>query len=135
MHGSERRYENGVTGAGDGVADAQQFWLKLRRAMAYMPQLQALPWALAENGTREQQESSLQLHAEKKALVVLLACGEAKANVSINFNACLDCHEFFKFLSWLFACRIQLRQPKMIHNFAEGSCSCNDGWRWEARLA
>ena len=32
-------------------------------------------------------------------------------------------------------CRIQLRQPKMVHTFTQGWCSCSDRWRWESRLA
>ena len=32
-------------------------------------------------------------------------------------------------------CRIQLRQPRMVHTFTQGWCSCSDRWRWESRLA
>ena len=74
------------------------------------------------------------MHAEKKALAVQLTSGEAELSVSINFNACMDCHEFFKFSSQLLGRRIVLRQPKMSHDFTDGRCSCNDRWRWEARL-
>merc|ERR1712232_796014 len=65
---------------------------------------------------------------------VLLSHGEASLGVLINFNACMDCHEFFKMSSKLLGRKIQLRQPKMIHTFNDGSCSCKDGWRWEARF-
>ena len=76
----------------------------------------------------------MQLHAEKKALAVQLTSGEAELSVSINFNACMDCHEFFKFSSELLGRRIVLHQPKMSHDFIDGRCSCNDRWRWEAKL-
>ena len=76
----------------------------------------------------------MQLHAEKKALAVLLAHGEAKLSISINFNACIDCHEFFKASSQMLGHRILLHQPKITHTFTDGHCSCNDRWRWEARL-
>merc|ERR1711988_1937601 len=99
-----------------------------------MPQLQTLPFAFTQNSTRKQQEDSLKLHAEKKVLAVLLACGEAELHVAVNFNACMDCHEYFKKSSLLLRSRIQLRQPKMVHIFIHGSCSCSDRWRWEARL-
>ena len=82
----------------------------------------------------EQQERSLQLHAEKKALAGLLACSEVDLNVYIEFNACMDCHAFFKCSSLMLGRMIYLHQPKMVHKFTEGSCSCNDRWRWEARL-
>merc|ERR1712187_392810 len=90
--------------------------------------------AFVQISTCKEQEKSLQLHAEKKALGVLLSHGEAKLDVSINFNACIDCHEFFKVSSQLLGRMIQLRQPKMTHTFVAGNCSCNDWWSWEARL-
>ena len=87
------------------------------------------------NSTCEQQEGSLQLHAEKKALAMLLSHGEDELSVSINFNACVDCHEFFKISSQMLGRRIQLHQPQMTHTFIDGNCSCNDRWSWEARIA
>merc|ERR1712139_59673 len=127
VQGSEHRYENGVVG--EGVTDARTLWLKLRQGTAYTPQLQALPWAFVQISTLEQQELSLQLHAEKKALAILFAHGEDKLDVSIKFNACMDCHEFFKSSSLLFGRTIRLRQPKMVHTFFDGQCSCKDQWR------
>ena len=76
----------------------------------------------------------MKLHAEKKALATLLSHGEDQLSVSINFNACMDCHEFFKISSQMLGRRIQLRQPQMTHTFIAGNCSCNDRWSWEARL-
>ena len=88
--------------------------------MAYKPQLQALPWVFVQRSTHKQQEGSLQLHAEKKALAALHSRSTAELTVSINFNACMDCHELFKSSSLLLACRIQLRQPRMAHTFTNG---------------
>merc|ERR1712118_43969 len=102
--------------------------------MAYKPQLQVVPWGFVQKSTREQQEGSLQQHAEKKAFAVLLSHGEAKPGVSINFNACMDCHEFFKVASQLLSRKILLCQPKMTHTFADGHCSCNDWWSLQSRL-
>ena len=132
VQGSWWRYQNGVEGMG--VAEAWQFWLELEHGMAYKPQLQVLPWAFVQMSTREQQEGSLQQHAEKKALAVLLSHGEATPGVFINFNACMDCHEFFKISSQLLSRRILLYQPKMTHMFTDGHCSCNDRWSLESRL-
>merc|ERR1712224_674185 len=70
----DQQYENGFHGAG--VAEAQNIWLELCRRTAYAPHLDALPWAFVENSTHQQQEGVLQLHAEKKALAMLLASGE-----------------------------------------------------------
>merc|ERR1712032_398061 len=127
---SVQLYKNGASG--ESITDACQLWLQFRRQVVYEPQRYGLPWAFLQISTRKEQEKSLQLHAEKKALGVLLLHGEAELDVSINFNACMDCHEFFKVSSQLFGRMIQLRQPKMIHAFNDGCCSCADRWRWEA---
>ena len=104
---------------GEGVVDARQLWSKLRQRKPYKPQL----------------EESLKLHAEKKALAMLLSNNvEDELSISINFNACMDCHEFFKISSQMLGRRIQLHQPQMTHTFSAGNCSCNDQWSWEARL-
>ena len=123
VQGSVRQYRYG--NVGEGVADVRHLWLLLRKRMAYEPQLQAVPWALVKNSTRELQEGYLQLHAETKALATLLSHGEAELSISINFNACMDCHMFFKTSSELVGRRIQLRQPQMIHTFTDGNCSWN----------
>ena len=119
---------------GEGVGDARQLFLQLRQQMAYKPQLHAVPWGLVQNSTHKQQEESLQLHAEKKTLAMQLSHGEAELNASINFKACMDCHEFFKITSQWLGRRILLRQPQMTHAFTDGHCSCNDQWCWEMRL-
>ena len=117
VQGSLRQYQNG--NVGEGVVDARQLWSKLRQRKPYKPQL----------------EESLKLHAEKKALAMLLSNNvEDELSISINFNACMDCHEFFKISSQMLGRRIQLRQPKMTHTFSAGNGSCNDQWSWEARL-
>ena len=82
----------------------------------------------------EQQEESLKLHAEKKALAMLLSHGEEDLSVSINFNACIDCHEFFKVSSQMLGRRIQLHQPQMTHTFIAGKYTCHTQWSWEAKL-
>jgi len=132
VQGSLRQYQNG--NIGEGVVDARQLWSELRQQKPYKPQLQALPWRFLQNSTREEQEESLKLHAEKKALAMLRSNGEDELSISINFNACMDCHEFFKISSQMLGRRIQLRQPQMTHTFIAGNCSCNDWWSWEARL-
>ena len=74
-------------------------------------------------------------HAEKKALAMLLSNnGEDELSMSINFNACMDCHEFFKVSSQMLSHRILLCQPKMTHMFIDGHCSCNDWWSLQSRL-
>merc|ERR1711924_543783 len=126
VQGSQQQYESGMSDGGDW--EGGKLWIAMRQQSAYMPQLHALPWAFAQKNTCKQQEDSLMLHAEKKALAGLLACSVPELNVAIEFNACIDCHEFFKEVSLLLSDMIQLRQPKMVHTFADGCCSCNDQW-------
>ena len=133
VQGSKHQYEKRKSGPDD--AEVDQLWMVIRQRTAYSPQLRALPWAFTQNRTREQQEGSLKLHPEKKALAILLACCEIELKVAIEFHACMDCHEFFKKSSLLLERMVQLQQPKMVHSFSDGSCSCNDWWRWEARLS
>merc|ERR1712151_450430 len=132
VQGSEWRCEIGVNGGG--VGDARKLWTELRRQTAYAPHSLALPWIFVQSRTHKEQAGSLQLHPEKKALARLLACGEDDLRVSINFGTCIDCHEFFKSASLLLDRRIQLRQPKLVHTFIAGQCSCKELWRWEKRL-
>ena len=96
------------------------------------------------------------LHAEKKALAELLRAEMEPSppqspllemaisassrspppllEIAINFNACIDCHDYFKAASRLLPGRtLRLVQPKMTHTFVDGACSCADAWRWEAR--
>eukprot|EP00747_Dinoflagellata_sp_TGD_P122574 gnl/TRDRNA2_/TRDRNA2_173653_c10_seq22.p1 gnl/TRDRNA2_/TRDRNA2_173653_c10~~gnl/TRDRNA2_/TRDRNA2_173653_c10_seq22.p1 ORF type:complete len:180 (-),score=27.07 gnl/TRDRNA2_/TRDRNA2_173653_c10_seq22:94-633(-) len=132
IQASQRQWENGVSSTG--MSAAQALWSELCRCTAYEPRLQILPWAFVQISTCKLQEGSLQLHAEKKSLAMLLVCNETHLSVSINFNACADCHEFFKSTSLLFGRTIRLRQPRMVHTFLDGCCSCKDQWRWESRL-
>merc|ERR1712107_281979 len=115
---------------GGGIAHVKKLWLELRKRTLYKPRLHVLPWAFVWSTTHKQQEGSLQLHVEKKALAALLACNEIDLTVSIEFNACLDCHEFFKSLSLLEGRFLWLRQPRVVHAFTDGRCSCGDVWRW-----
>lgn len=133
IHQVDLQFANGDSG--EGVEDSAVLWLELRRRTGNEPRLQTLPWSFFKNSTRRMQDEGLLLHAEKKALAVLFACGEAQLNVLINFNACIDCHEFFKSASLLFGRTIRLSQIRKIHTLSNGRCSCKDSWRWEARLA
>ena len=108
--------------------------MKLHPQEPYKPKPQALPCGFLQNSARDHLVESLNVHAEKKALAMLLSNGEDELTIYINFNASMDCHEFFKISSQMLGRRIQLRQPQMTHTFSAGNCSCNDQWSWEARL-
>merc|ERR1712224_980638 len=132
--GSLRRYQNGD--GREGVSDARQFWLEPQQHTPYKPKHQRCHGDLcrtARASNRRNYMELLQLHAEKKALAVTHSHGEDELLEPINFNVCMDCHEFFKISSHLLSRRILLRQPQMTRVFTDGNCSCND--RRGARLA
>ena len=66
MQGSMQCWES--TTNSDGTWDAAQLWFALRQKMSYVSQLQALPWGFIQCDTRRQPQSTLQVHAEKKAI-------------------------------------------------------------------
>ena len=109
----------------------------------YEPQLRALPYnvqhALVDRGEAEMHRS-LALHAEKKALAVLLLehldrPGSVDLNVDVNFKMCVDCHAFFKAASVHFNLRLTATERgRPSHDFSRGSCSCNDRWRWDGMV-
>merc|ERR1711871_266868 len=107
-------------GSGDngvGVEEAWHLSLELRQQMALRPPLREMSLGFEEDIIRGLSQECLQLHAEKKALASLLSHGEAELSISINFNTCIDCHEFFKISSQLLGCGIVLCQPWITHMF------------------
>jgi hypothetical protein len=106
---------------------------RLQSAAAYVPRYDSLPTAFLRASTRQQRDASLQSHAEKKALVDLLERERPNLELSINFHACIDCHDFLKGASRLLGRDITLHEPKLVHRIVDGECSCGDAWRWEAR--
>eukprot|EP00964_Phaeocystis_antarctica_P100862 scaffold66406_cov66-Phaeocystis_antarctica.AAC.7 len=125
-------YQNGGLPA-EPAAAARKLCVRAARRSKYTPQLHALPVAFLRNSTTSQQVNSLRHHAEKKALADLLARGEQRLDIRINFKCCADCHELFKGASLLQGRPILLREPTLVHTFQDGRCSCADRWRWEAR--
>ena len=97
MQGSDCSYDNGENDKS--VMVTRRLWLELRQQSGYTPQLQALPWGFVQSSIRKEQEGSLQLHSEKKALADILAIGENKPKLFIEFNPAIDCHGFSK-SSW-----------------------------------
>ena len=53
--------------------------MQLRQKMAYVSQLQSLPWGFVHCGTRRKPESILQVHAKKKISICALSVALARA--------------------------------------------------------
>ena len=85
----------------------------LEREEGYVVQLQAVPWKRAKEMTVGEQRMALRNHPEKKAFADLLDSGAPSLEIKINFNICVDCHEFFKAASRHFSRRVQVVEQKM----------------------
>ena len=127
VEGSQRRFTN----HGPPSKDVARLSLELRRRTSYSPQLQALPYDFVKRSNTTRLVRSLESHAEKKALADLLNSDAKELEISINFRMCVDCHAFMKGASRLLGRAVLVREPKLLHSFADGVCSCNDRWRWE----
>ena len=97
------------------------------------PRLDALPYNFTRFSTPAQQRRSLSSHAEKRALAELLSRRADTLEIDINFKVCVDCHAFFEGASELLQREISVREPKLVHTFVNGTCSCRGQWRWEER--
>ena len=82
-------------------------------------------------------------HCEKQALALMLAStarrlpnetttaittqqGFFYPHISVSPCMCADCHAFFRATSRLLKNEITCRDPKRVHIFLDGTCSCND---------
>ena len=81
-------------------------------------------------------------HCEKQALALMLAStarrlpnetttaittqGFFYPHISVSPCMCADCHAFFRATSRLLKNEITCRDPKRVHIFIDGTCSCND---------
>ena len=107
----------------------------------YVPQFHAVPFEQARRHGEDEQRDTLWMHPEKKALAELLkataasdgAARTAELVVHVNFKPCADCHEWYKAASLHCGSRIVLREPRLVHRFERGECSCGDTWNWEER--
>ena len=124
VNGEERTY----TLSDDGMVESRQLFARTLRRTAYAPLLRSVPFGVRP----EKRELSLQRHVEKKALADLLANDGGGAegqpmgelHISVSLAACDDCHEYFKAVSLMSGRTICLREPRMVHTFSDGQCSC-----------
>merc|ERR1712107_973879 len=104
-------------------AAAKRFCMRVSDETSYTTQYQTLPYEFTQIASTKQQETSLRLHGEKKALADLLEHGSDALDIGKNFKVCVDCHEFMKGASAMLKRRITVREPKMKHQFDNGACS------------
>ncbi|XP_042507130.1 pentatricopeptide repeat-containing protein At1g19720 [Macadamia integrifolia] len=79
----------------------------------------------------EENEEVAGIHSEKLAIAFALI-GSPYSSKSIrivkNLRMCRDCHRTAKLFSLVYGREIYLRDPKCLHHFKNGQCSCRDYW-------
>ncbi|XP_075496062.1 pentatricopeptide repeat-containing protein At1g19720 [Primulina tabacum] len=71
------------------------------------------------------------VHSEIIALAfALIKSSQTSRSIRIikNLRMCEQCHGFAKSVSETHGCEIYLRDPKCLHHFKNGVCSCGDYW-------
>ena len=108
--------------------------------------LSSLPQQGASIASDETKRELLLHHCEKQALAVMLASTVHRLpdktsrptnttaitalgfypHISVNLCMCADCHAFFRASSRLLKNEITCQDPKRVHIFLDGTCSCQD---------
>lgn len=96
------------------------------KALGYVPDLSCAFHDVDD----EQKEKILLGHSEKLALAFGLMSSAEGVPVRVikNLRICVDCHNFAKFVSKLYAREISLRDKNRFHHIVNGICTCGDYW-------
>ncbi|KAL5230342.1 hypothetical protein ABZP36_029118 [Zizania latifolia] len=78
----------------------------------------------------EEKEEVVGVHCEKLAIAFGLTNSPHFKNIRIIKNArmCNHCHTFAKLVSKKYERHILIKDPKCLHKFEDGKCSCEDYW-------
>lgn len=89
---------------------------------------------ISDNGLcieEEEKENSCIVHSEKLAFAFALIDSHDTPQILRivkDLRMCRDCHDTAKYLSLAYGCEIYLSDPKCLHHFKGGHCSCRDYW-------
>ncbi|KAI6696719.1 hypothetical protein NL676_016838 [Syzygium grande] len=121
FHASDRLHPR----RGEVFGKVKDLSLKIK-AIGYVPDLSCAFYDVDD----EQKEKILLGHSEKLALAFgLMASAEGvPVRVIKNLRICVDCHNFAKFVSKLYAREISLRDKNRFHHIVNGICTCGDYW-------
>lgn len=100
---------------------------KEMRRLGYVPDTSFVLHDVESDGHKE---DMLTTHSEKIAVAFGLMKLPPGTTIRIfkNLRTCGDCHNFFRFLSWVVQRDIILRDRKRFHHFRNGECSCGNFW-------
>ncbi|XP_010057662.3 LOW QUALITY PROTEIN: putative pentatricopeptide repeat-containing protein At3g13770, mitochondrial [Eucalyptus grandis] len=121
FHASDRLHPR----RGEVFEKVKDLALKIK-ALGYVPDLSCAFHDVDD----EQKEKILLGHSEKLALAFgLMGSAEGvPVRVIKNLRICVDCHNFAKFVSKLYAREISLRDKNRFHHIVNGICTCGDYW-------
>ncbi|KAG9459768.1 hypothetical protein H6P81_004276 [Aristolochia fimbriata] len=78
----------------------------------------------------EEEEANMGTHSEKLAIAFALISIPAFRRILItkNLRMCAACHGSVKLFSLLYKREIIVKDPRCLHHFRDGHCSCGDYW-------
>ncbi|XP_010499119.1 PREDICTED: pentatricopeptide repeat-containing protein At1g25360-like [Camelina sativa] len=100
---------------------------KEMRRLGFVPDTSFVLHDIESDGHKE---DMLTTHSEKIAVAFGLMKLPPGTTIRVfkNLRTCGDCHNFFRFLSWVVQRDIILRDRKRFHHFRNGDCSCKNFW-------
>nr|CAD1825048.1 unnamed protein product [Ananas comosus var. bracteatus] len=78
----------------------------------------------------EEKEEVGDIHSEKKAIAFGIINSPKFTNIRImkSVRMCTHCHTFAKLISKQYDRDMFIKDPKCLHHFKDGKCSCRDYW-------
>ncbi|KAD6453710.1 hypothetical protein E3N88_08416 [Mikania micrantha] len=78
----------------------------------------------------DEKRERLSRHSQKLAIAFGLINTAQGSLIRIvrNMRMCKDCHNYTKYISFIFERRIIVRDRNRFHHFEDGNCSCKDYW-------
>ncbi|KAF0910916.1 hypothetical protein E2562_005314 [Oryza meyeriana var. granulata] len=109
-------------GLEDTVAELKSMMIKMGQSM--------LDIGIGTLDVEEEKEEVVGVHCEKLAISFGLSNSPQFKNIRIIKTArmCNHCHTFAKLVSKKYERHILIKDPKCLHKFEDGKCSCEDYW-------
>ncbi|XP_008797359.2 pentatricopeptide repeat-containing protein At1g19720 [Phoenix dactylifera] len=78
----------------------------------------------------EEEEETDGIHSEKLAIAFAISNSPTVRSIRIikSVRMCTNCHNACKFISKVYRREILIKDPKCLHHFKDGKCSCRDFW-------
>uniref|UniRef100_A0A0D9X7B4 DYW domain-containing protein n=1 Tax=Leersia perrieri TaxID=77586 RepID=A0A0D9X7B4_9ORYZ len=116
-------FSNGdIVGLEDTVAELKSMMIKMGHSM--------LDIGVGSLDVEEEKEEIVGVHCEKLAIAFGISNSSHFKKIRIIKTArmCNHCHSFAKLVSKKYERHILIKDPKCLHKFEDGKCSCEDYW-------